>query len=243
MLGDDYTIGEGIFILTDDEKADLKLTKSEKDIVKPLFTTNELHKYYGNSTNENWIIYTDSSYKNPKKIALYPNVKKHIDRFKEIITSDFGPYGLHRSRDEDYFNGEKIVAVRKCFEPIFTYTNFDCYVSQTFNIIKSDRIDLVYLTGILNSKLIKFWLKNKGKMQGENYQIDQEPIMEIPIFYSPKEENAINEVKKKVQFILQKKSQNIEFDTTKTENEIDQLVYTIYEMSPDDIEAIINYFN
>ena len=38
-----------------------------------------------------------------------------------------------------------------------------------------------YLTGILNSKLIAFWLRNKGKMQGSNYQIDKEPLLNIPI--------------------------------------------------------------
>ena len=38
-----------------------------------------------------------------------------------------------------------------------------------------------YLIALLNSKLIKFWLKNKGKMQGNNFQIDKEPILEIPI--------------------------------------------------------------
>lgn len=38
-----------------------------------------------------------------------------------------------------------------------------------------------YLTGLLNSKLIEFWLKNKGKMQGANYQLDKEPLQQIPI--------------------------------------------------------------
>ena len=38
-----------------------------------------------------------------------------------------------------------------------------------------------YLTGLLNSKLIEFWLRNKGKMQGANYQLDKEPLMQIPI--------------------------------------------------------------
>ena len=34
---------------------------------------------------------------------------------------------------------------------------------------------------ILNSNLIAFWLRNKGKMQGSNFQIDKEPILNIPI--------------------------------------------------------------
>ena len=40
-----------------------------------------------------------------------------------------------------------------------------------------------YLTGLFNSKLIAFWLKNRGKLQGANYQIDKEPLVQIPIKY------------------------------------------------------------
>lgn len=42
-------------------------------------------------------------------------------------------------------------------------------------------MNLKYLTGLLNSQLIKYWLKNKGKMQGSNYQLDKEPLQRIPI--------------------------------------------------------------
>ena len=47
-------------------------------------------------------------------------------------------------------------------------------------MIQTDRVNLKYLTGLLNSKLIEFWLKNKGKMQGANYQLDKEPLQQIP---------------------------------------------------------------
>ena len=110
----------------------------------------------------------------PNKDAplVYYNVQPYVD----II-----PYGLHRARNENIFKGTKIISIRKCEEPTFTYVNYDSYVSQTFNIIKTKRIDMVYLTGLLNSKLIKFWLKHMGKMQGNNYQVDKEPLMKIPI--------------------------------------------------------------
>jgi hypothetical protein len=40
---------------------------------------------------------------------------------------------------------------------------------------------LKYLTALLNSKIVAFWLRYQGKMQGDNYQIDKEPILNIPI--------------------------------------------------------------
>ena len=90
--------------------------------------------------------------------------------------------GLHRAREERFFVNNKVIAVRKCVgHPIFSYCDIECYLSQTFNMIQTDRVNLKYLTGLLNSKLIEFWLKNKGKMQGANYQLDKEPLQQIPI--------------------------------------------------------------
>lgn len=113
---------------------------------------------------------------------IYPNLKAHLDKFKNVITSDNKPYGLHRAREERFFKGEKVVALRKCVgRPQFSYSDFDSYLSATFYVIKTDRVNLKYLTGLLNSKLVAFWLKNRGKMQGDNYQLDKEPLMQIPI--------------------------------------------------------------
>jgi adenine-specific DNA-methyltransferase len=177
-----FNIGQGIFGLSEQEKNALMLTDKELELIKPYYTTEQLGRYYSNPRNPLWIIYTDSRFKNPNYIKPYPNIKKHLDQFKGVITSDNKPYGLHRARDDYFFKGEKIIALRKCSEqPIFTYTDFDCYVSATFYVIKSKRINQKYLTALLNSILIAFWLKHKGKMQGNNYQIDKEPILAIPI--------------------------------------------------------------
>ena len=65
----------------------------------------------------------------------------------KVITSDFKPYGLHRAREQRFFEGEKIISLRKTSEPYFTYTNFPCYVTQTYFIIKPEDINLKFLTG------------------------------------------------------------------------------------------------
>ena len=59
--------------------------------------------------------------------------------------------------------------------------NFDSFVSRAYLIIKTNRVNQKYLTGLLNSTLIKYWLKHRGKMQGANFQIDKEPLQQIPI--------------------------------------------------------------
>lgn len=177
-----FNIGEGIFGLSMHEVATLSLTDSETEFIKPYYNSSDnVTRYTIGATDLN-IIYTTSRFKNPHSMDSYPHLKEHLDRFKDVISSDNKPYGLHRSRVESFFIGEKIVALRKCAgKPVFAYANGLNYMSATFYVIKTNRVNMRYLTGLLNSKLIEFWLKNKGKMQGANYQLDKEPLQQIPI--------------------------------------------------------------
>lgn len=243
-----YSVGEGIFVLSNGEKKGLKLSKDELKIIKPYYTTDEIRKYYVRKVNSLWIIYTDSSFKNIRVIEKYPNIKSHLDKFKKVITSDNKPYGLHRAREEKFFTEEKIICLRKCTIPTFSYCDFDCYVSQTFNIIRSERIDLKYLTGALNSNLIKFWLLKKGKMQGSLYQVDKEPILQIPIFKTTNQTQykaVINCVEQLINAKKQLEDVTTERDTNylmqkinNCETILNKTVYQIYEITQDEINII-----
>jgi hypothetical protein len=244
-LKDGFEVGDGIFVLHDAQKRQIDWNEKETKIIKPFFTTNELHRYYGTSNNNYWLIYTDSSfgkkYKGSKKnppadSSKYPKIISHLNQFRDVITSAWKPYGLHRAREERLFIGEKIISLRKCSNrPRFTYTNFPCYVSQTYFVIKTDRIDLKYLTGLLNSRLIMFWLKHKGKMQGNNFQVDKGPLMKIPIFV-PDGDSDILDLINKVNQILQAKEKGL--DTQPLEKEIDRLVYQLYGLSEEEVAVV-----
>ena len=233
ILGNQYEIGDGIFVLSQKEKNQIPFTGKELDLIKPSYTTKELGRYYGNSTNQEWVIYTDSGFKNENRIKAYPNIKAHLDQFREVITSDNKPYGLHRARNPYFFQGEKIISVRKCARPAFTYVEFDSYVSATFYVIKTNRTNQKYLTGLLNSRLITFWLKHRGKMQGTNYQIDKQPLLAIPLI-SPSSEEQVP-IATLVNQILAAKHTNPNTDISALENEIDKLVYALYDLIPKEI--------
>ncbi|MCQ2638049.1 Eco57I restriction-modification methylase domain-containing protein [Helicobacter pylori] len=235
--------GEGIFVLSEAEKNNLKLSQKEMKLLKPSYETAEIMKYLTLSQNQHWIIYTDSSFKNPKSMDDYPNLKKHLDRFKEVITSDNKPYGLHRARDERFFTGNpRIIVLRKCAkEPIFSYVNFDCYVSATFYIIKTKRFDSKFLVGLLNSLLIRFWLKHRGKVQGNNYQIDKEPLMNIPLIKITKSNKpTADKIIVLVDKILALKEKDPKANTQGLEKEIDALVYQLYHLTDEEIKIIEN---
>ncbi|MDB4049660.1 Eco57I restriction-modification methylase domain-containing protein [Flavobacteriaceae bacterium] len=180
-LGDSVKIGDGVFNLSNTEKEKLNLNQNEIELVKPFYTPKQINRYVSNKNNLLWVIYTTSKYKNSNLLGNLPNIKSHLDKFQSVITSANKPYGLHRSRDEEVFLGNKILSIRKCKTPSFSFVDFDCYVNRTFNIIQTDRLNLKFLTCLFNSKLIKFWLLHKGKLQGNIYQVDMEPITSIPI--------------------------------------------------------------
>ena len=264
ILGERFNVGDGVFNISLQEYNNLNLSNDEKSLIKPFYTSNELGKYWGNKENKFWVIYTNASFKNPNSLDNYPNIKNHLDKFQEIITSHNKPYGLHRSRDEKFFKNEKIISLRKCKTPTFTYTNFDCYVSQTYFIIQTNRMNLKYLTSLLNSKLIAFWLKYKGKMQGDIFQVDKEPLLNLPILKIDEESqkpfiklvDEILEAKQKIndyknildeaiknnnfdrEIALKKELENLENIYTTNEKTIDQMVYKLYDLTPDEIKIV-----
>lgn len=235
ILGQGYNIGDGIFVLSTDELNKLNLSQSELNILKPCYNTNSVGRFCFNKEDNNWIIYTKSEFKNKSKMDKYPNIKKHLDKYKDVITSDNKPYGLHRARKKEFFEGEKIVSLRKCSIPTFSYIDGSSYFLAEWYIIKTDRVNMKYLTGILNSKLVEFWLKYMGKLQGNNYQVDKEPLVNIPIAISKKYNEYIIKL---VESIM--KLKKIKEDTKKLESELNYIVYKIYSLDKEDIKIIEN---
>ena len=57
ILGNKFNIGDGIFILSNNEKNSIPFTKKELELIKPSYTTKELGRYYANIKNSEWVIY------------------------------------------------------------------------------------------------------------------------------------------------------------------------------------------
>ena len=269
ILGDEFQVGDGIFNINTNKYQNLNLSVAEKELVKPFFTTNELDRFYGNSKNNLWVIYTNSSFNDPETIKPFPNLKEHLDKFQDVITSSNKPYGLHRAREENFFQGDKIISLRKCTRPTFTFTDFDCYVSQTYFSIQTERLNQKYLTGLLNSNLIAFWLKYQGKMQGDLYQVDKGPLMNIPVVEPSKEiQNEIAELVSDIianrqkqadysglleraktdndfdrEIQLTKQLEQIETELQQAESNINTIVYGLYEIDPTEIATIEKNIN
>jgi type II restriction/modification system DNA methylase subunit YeeA len=228
-------VGDGVFII--DKGFFGKLSAKESRYIKPVYEPYLIDKYSINNFDKEIIYITKKNFKNDA-----PKLISHLEKFKEIMEDrrenqqgKLSFNNLHWPRDEYFFEkGEKILSVRKCAVPTFAFTEEEAYVMMSFNVIRSKRINLKYLTGLLNSKLIAFWLRKKGKMQGNAYQLDKGPLLEIPI-YKPSEKEQI-EIAKLVDKIIAIKAKGK--DSSELEKQIDELVYKLYEITPKEQKVI-----
>ena len=183
------SLRDGVFVTNKGNFDDLP--QNEKKYIKPIFEPNEVDRYKFVQDYDSEILYiTKANYQDDA-----PNLLDHLSKYRNIMNDrrenrngrlDY--FHLHWPRDEYFFEqGNKILSVRKCGRPTFIYTSEPTYVMMSFNIIKSERLNLKFLTALLNSKLIAFWLRHKGKMQGNNYQIDKAPLVNIPIVQTDQE--------------------------------------------------------
>lgn len=183
-------IGDGVFVIDNVGLRDVG--QSEEKYIKPLFEPNACQRFFlDDSVREKSILYiTRQNYRNdaPVLLAHLWKYRAIMEQRRENRNGRLEYYHLHWPRDERFFEfGEKILVPRKSNKPTFSYYGKEAYVMLAMNVIKTNRVNLKYLTGLLNSKLIEFWLKNKGKMQGDNFQLDKEPLQQIPIAVPSKE--------------------------------------------------------
>ncbi len=104
------------------------------------------------------------------------------------------------------------------------------------------------MTGILNSKLVDFWLSNRGKKLGDMLQIDKKPLLEIPIVDTDNanyKQKIISHVEQLTKTITESKTAKTDKDKLwydrlirQLENELNQTVYAVYKLEAEDIEVI-----
>jgi hypothetical protein len=179
-----------------------------------------------------------------------PDHYKYIDgkdvcRYHIGWSGEFLQYGDHLReprRDWNLFSSKRILVRQIPANP--PYCIHACIVEETLlndrnsmNIINfSEPPELVL--GILNSRLTSFWFVHKfGKMQRQTFP--QFKVNELAEFPLPKErEQHKDEIIRRVICILSAKRTNPEADTSALEHEIDQLVYQLYGLTPEEIAIV-----
>ena len=173
--------------------------------------------------------------------------KKEISYIMNASSMKKGNYYSlsYARRAKNTFEVPKIVNSRRSNSNTFALEDKGYYeqsdiVITTLKPKYSKTIDIKYFLGILNSKLLYSWFYHKGKRKGEQLEIFQKPLSEIPIkIGSTTTQQAIISL---VDTIIEYKKQNPEADVSKDQKELDKIVYKLYALSYDEVKIIDKFF-
>lgn len=215
-------IGDGIFVLKENEANKIISIPEKYELLVPSYRNSHISPYYIDIPmhEREYIIYIN------RKINLnkYPEIKSHLEKFREILEArliryeekdykeSYPWYRLNRPRDKKILSSEKIVVSNWGINwQSFAYQSGNFFEKRDITFfVKRPNIEesLFYFLGILNSNLIRYWMKSKAKQIGYMRQKLQE---QIPIhcinFDKPEEIKMCKEILDKVKFIIKKMSE------------------------------------
>ena len=172
-------------------------------------------------------------------INLYPAIKKHLSQYREKLESralDQQWFELQQAQVafEKYFRGTKIVYPDIGETPSFAL-NSGAYLDMTCFCIYSDD---AWLLALLNSATTHFWLSLKSAtVRGGYLRFKTQYIKTIPI-------PSIHEPdKNKLTGLAQKAARAEGPEHTAIENEINQIVYRLFDLTPEEIRLIEGTIN
>ena len=185
----------------------------------------------------------------------YPAIYNHLETIGEQIES-----GQIRVRGRGLFNrdnqGESWWNLRACayypdfekkkvvypsmtkffpfvYDPNGFYTNDKSYIITGGNYLK-------YLTGYFNSRIASKWIReNCSELQGGTRELHKVFFKNIPIPpVAEANQYLVTQIEDKVDKILEAKDANPGAIVSELEDEIDQLVYELYDLTPNEVEIV-----
>ena len=194
--------------------------------------------------------------KEMKDARIYHSTEQKVKFIKYLVGRDvcryrlgwsgeylkYGPNLAAPRRNFDLFSSSRIL-VRQIPSPP-PYCINACFTKETLlndlnsiNIINI-AINPQLVLAILNSRLMSYWFVHKfGKMQRgifPQFKVNELAIFPMPCSFAPHEAN----LKTLVDRIINTKKQNPEADTSSLEQQIDDLVYKLYELTDEEIGIV-----
>ncbi|GHU39892.1 type II restriction endonuclease [Spirochaetia bacterium] len=151
------------------------------------------------------------------------SLQVYLDKKTKFLHSD-SMYSAILWKDLKKVNNKSITA------SITRYSNHSRKKMEEF----SKNIDLRYLLGILNSKYAQVLLTN---IRGGDYHIYPEHIRNLPIPNATKKQQK--QIIELVDIIITAKKNDANAGTTEAENKIDKMVYKLYGLKKDEINAAV----
>lgn len=206
------SVGDGIFVLSKRELEVLQPSSEEQKKLKPFIKNSDISRFFIAEHTKKYLIYLGWE----DRIEDYPVLGEHLEVFRPILQDQVDRYeesyswfALHRPRDEAVFLGEKLVNPQHSTEVRFAFADFPVYSSRdVYYTSKKEGVEesLKYLCGLLNSRLITFWLYHKGKRKGKSFELKTTPLSKIPVrrisFQSESDKKKHNTIVKLVDDVI-----------------------------------------
>lgn len=168
---------------------------------------------------------------------------RNINKYSIEWSGNYLDYSLdriHSCKRKDIFEcNEKLLFRRVSASLIFSYDNEKYYALNTIVVVTAKRedINLKYLLGLLNSKLINYIYTKKFKSTKTVFsEIQARSVGELPIVM------PVTELQKPiidlVDKILATKKPDASVDTSELEHKIDKLVYKLYGLTEEEITIV-----
>lgn len=233
------------FIIDEETKNKLiKEDKKSKEIIKPLLRGRDIKRYSYDFKNL-YLINTHNGIKEknilPIDINKYSAIKKHLDKYYSDleVRQDKGitPYNLRNCAYLEDFENINIAWQRITDKNKFVISEKGLYILDSMAFIGGlkSKEEAYYILAILNSNLVYFWIKYNVHEYGDTgFRLSNQYVELIPIPEVDKktEKEIVNLVEK----VIEGKKKGI--DTREFEEEIDKIVYGLYNLNENEIKII-----
>jgi adenine-specific DNA-methyltransferase len=242
-------IGDGVFVLAKNEIEKLNLSTDEKLLFKPYLNTSHVIKY-GIEFQEEYLLYSGKVEREKIAKGYYPNIKRHLDKMREFVTSSNLPYGIHRTREQRFFESPKLICKGMFKSPEFYYDENKYYCGFSFTVIiqKSNKYDLKFLLGLMNSCVGEYWFNLNGKSRGIGVDIGVKVFRQFPLPLVDTSESIelstklinyvtqIQDLKKEIASVkLPDKKRQLSDKIDFIDNKINEISLNLYGLSREDI--------
>ena len=170
--------------------------------------------------------------------AAYPAIYAHFEPFRErlIERHDQGKYfwELRACAYWEEFQQPKIIYPDIAQGTEFAFDDGGYFLGNTLYLLPTKEM---WILGLLNSKAV-FWFytKTSTQIRGGFVRFIAQYVSQIPIPSIKPAQKAL--ISKIVNQILDAKRTDPDADVSELENEIDQIVYLLYDLTPEEIKIV-----
>ncbi len=174
--------------------------------------------------------------------TFYPDIKgENIHKYYITPNKQWVKWGdwLMSPKKREYFINPKIIVREVSGKTITAGVDYLGYFTNdtTHMILENDKVSLRFILAIINSKLIGWYFRTVYGEENDLFpKIKINELKELPIKYSSSEFRSV--LIQLVDQILIIKGSNPAADVSSFEAEIDQLVYSLYGLTEEEIKII-----